>query len=145
MKNTDPRVDMYIAKAAPFARPILTRLRAAVHEACPEAEETIKWGMPFFLTDGKILCYMAAFKAHAAFGFWRRGETAVLGEVPGKANEAMGQLGRITSLNGLPPGPRLRRWIRTAAQLNASTTASRPKARKARPGTGKTRTARRKP
>jgi hypothetical protein len=98
MKNTDPRVDAYIAKAAPFARPILTRLRAAV-----------------------------------------------LGEVPGKANEAMGQLGRITSLDGLPPGPRLRRWIRTAAQLNASTTPSRPKARKARPGTGKTRTARRKP
>ena len=145
MRNTDPRIDAYIAKSAPFARPILTRLRAAVHEACPEAEETIKWRMPFFLTDGKILCFMAAFKAHAGFGFWRRGKTAVLGEAPAKANEAMGQLGRITSLDGLPPDPTLRRWIRKAAQLNASTAPSRPKPTKARPGTGKPRTARRKP
>jgi hypothetical protein len=144
MKNTDPRIDAYIAKSAPFAQPILTKLRAAVREACPEAEETIRWGMPFFLTDGKILCFMAAFKAHAGFGFWRRGKTAVLGEAPAKANEAIGQLGRITSLDGLPPDPRLRRWIRKAAQLNASTNPSRPKLRKARPGTGNTRTARRK-
>lgn len=121
MKKPDPRVDAYIAKSAPFALPILKRLRAAVHEACPEAEETIKWGMPFFLTDGRILCYMAAFKAHAGFGFWRRGKTAVLGEAPAKGGEAMGQLGRIASLDSLPPDPKLRRWIRKAAQLNAST------------------------
>jgi len=135
MKNTDPRVDAYIAKSAPFARPILTRLRSAVHAACPEAEESIKWGMPFFLTDGKILCFMAAFKAHAGFGFWRRGKTAVPGEASAKADKAMGQLGRITSLDGLPPDPSLRRWIRKAAQLNASTAPSPPKLRKASPGT----------
>jgi hypothetical protein len=144
MKNTDPRVDAYIGKSAPFARPILTRLRAAVHEACPEAEETIKWGMPFFLTDGRILCFMAAFKAHAGFGFWRRGKTAVVGESPAKADEAMGQLGRIKGLDGLPPDSRLRRWIRKAAQVNASTAPSRPKLRKASPGTGNTRTVERK-
>ena len=119
MKKTDPRVDAYIAKSAPFARPIQKRLRAAVHEACPEAEETIKWGMPFFVTDGKILCYMAAFKAHAGFGFWLRGKTAVLGEAPAKAQKAMGQLGRITSLDDLPPAKTLHAWIRKAAALNA--------------------------
>jgi hypothetical protein len=119
MKNTDPRVDAYIAKSAPFARPILTKLRAAVHEACPEAEETIKWGMPFFLTDGKILCFTAAFKAHAGFGFWRRGKTAVLGEAPAQSQKAMGQLGRITSLDDLPPAKTLHAWIRKAAALNA--------------------------
>ena len=144
MKNTDPRVDAYIAKAAPFARPILTKLRAAVHEACPEAEETIKWRMPFFLTDGKILCFMAAFKAHAGFGFWRRGKAVVLGESAAKADEAMGQLGRLKSLDGLPPDPRLRRWIRQAAQLNASTPPSRPKSRNSSPGTGNTRTVERR-
>ena len=62
----DPRVDAYIAKAAPFARPILKKLRAAVHAACPEAEETIKWSMPVLARRaGRILCGMAAFKAHA--------------------------------------------------------------------------------
>lgn len=145
LKTTDPRVDAYIAKAAPFARPILKRLRAAVHEACPESEETIKWRMPFFLANGNILCFMAAFKAHAAFGFWRRGKSAVTGETPAKADEAMGQLGRIGTLDGLPPDPRLRRWIRKAAQLNASTAPSRPRSRKPLPGPGRKRTARRKP
>jgi hypothetical protein len=143
MKKTDPRVDAYIAKSAPFARPILVKLRAAVHEACPEAEETIKWGMPFFLAGGKILCFVAAFKAHAGFGFWRRGKAVVLGELPAKADQAMGQLGRITSVADLPPDSTLRRWIREAARRNASTAPSRPETGKTTPGTGNTRAARR--
>jgi hypothetical protein len=117
----DPRVDAYVAKAAPFARPILRKLRAAVHTACPGAEETIKWGMPFFTADGKILCYMAAFRAHAAFGFWRGAKTAAFGKSPAKAGEAMGQLGRITSLADLPAAATLRGWIRKSAKFNAET------------------------
>ena len=113
----DPRVDAYIAKAAPFARPILRRLRAEVHAACPQAEETVKWRMPFFVADGKILCYMAAFKAHAAFGLWRRGKTAIPAGAS-KAGDAMGQLGRITSLESLPPAATIRGWIRKAAHAS---------------------------
>ena len=81
MKNasTDPRVDAYLEKAAGFARPILRHLRKLVHEACPEAEETLKWGMPTFTYRGKILCGMAAFKQHCTFGFWHQGMVAVLG------------------------------------------------------------------
>ena len=48
MGNRDARVDAYIAKAAPFAQPILKYLREIVHGACPDVEETIKWSMPFF-------------------------------------------------------------------------------------------------
>ena len=33
--NPDPRVDAYIAAAAPFAQPILRQLRASVLKACP--------------------------------------------------------------------------------------------------------------
>lgn len=118
----DTRVDAYIAKAAPFARPILRRLRSAVHAACPEGQETVKWGMPFFTVDGKILCFMAAFKAHAGFGFWRRG--AVLGAST-KAGEAMGQLGRITSVTDLPSDTKLRGWIRKAASARPAPTKGR--------------------
>ena len=71
MATTDPRVDAYIERAAPFAQPILAHLRAAVHAACPDAEETIKWRMPFFLHGEHILGYMAAFKQHCAFGLWK--------------------------------------------------------------------------
>lgn len=42
MATKDPRVDAYIAKAAPFARPILTALRNGMHMACPDVVETIK-------------------------------------------------------------------------------------------------------
>ena len=41
MPSRDPRIDAYIARAAEFARPILEHLRAVVHEACPDVQETI--------------------------------------------------------------------------------------------------------
>ena len=98
--STDPRIDAYIARQADFARPILEHLRSAVHAACPEAEETLKWSMPHFLYKGQMLAGMAAFKAHATFGFWRAKE--VLGET-GAERDAMGQFGRLTSVADLPP------------------------------------------
>ena len=70
MSRRDPRVDAYIEKSAPFARPILKHLRAVVHEACPEVTEDLKWRMPHFMHHG-ILCGMAAFKEHCIFGFWK--------------------------------------------------------------------------
>ena len=69
MGSKDSRVDAYVAKAAPFAQPILAHLRAMIHAGCPAVVETIKWGHPFFEHKG-VLCSMAAFKAHCAFGFW---------------------------------------------------------------------------
>jgi len=116
MAHRDPRIDDYIAKAEPFARPILVRLRALVHEACPEAEETIKWSMPFFVTDGASLCHMAAFKRHAAFGFWRHAEV-MGGERPA---EGMGSFGKLASLDDLPPKRELVALLKRAAKLNAS-------------------------
>src|SRR5689334_12855084 len=72
MPTTDPRVDAFIERSAEFARPILRHLRKVVHASCPQAVETIKWGMPAFMYHG-ILCGMASFKKHCAFGFWHRG------------------------------------------------------------------------
>lgn len=63
MPTTDPRVDSYIAEANAFARPILEHLRKVIHQGCPDAEETIKWGCPFFDYRG-LLCGFAAFKEH---------------------------------------------------------------------------------
>jgi uncharacterized protein YdeI (YjbR/CyaY-like superfamily) len=111
----DRRVDAYIARSADFARPILSHLRTVVHEACPDIEETIKWGFPFFQRQGALFCYMASFKQHAAFGF-RRG-ALVLGKE--KASErAMGQFGRITSVDDLPPRKTMVGYVKKAAALN---------------------------
>jgi len=68
--KTDPRVDAYIAQAPPFAQPILQEARSRVGKACPSAEETIKWNVPFFLLGDKILASMAAFKKHVKVGVW---------------------------------------------------------------------------
>jgi uncharacterized protein YdeI (YjbR/CyaY-like superfamily) len=92
----DERVDAYIARQADFARPILEHLRSAVHAACPEAEEAIKWSAPGFMYKGEILGMIAAFKQHAAFNFWRGAQ------VTAAQDEAMGQFGRLTSVEDLP-------------------------------------------
>jgi uncharacterized protein YdeI (YjbR/CyaY-like superfamily) len=115
--KSDPRVDAYIAKSAPFAKPILRHIRALVRGACPEAGETIKWGMPSFVLDGKILCGMAAFKAHCTFGFWNRDVRRAFRQRGAEADEAMGDLGRITALDELPPAADLRRAVKLAASL----------------------------
>lgn len=111
MPERDPRIDAYIEKSAGFAQPILRHLREVVHAACPEVEETMKWSFPHFDYKG-ILCSMAAFKAHCTFGFW---DPAVVG---GDAqDDAMGQLGRITSLKDLPPKKVLTGYVKKAMAL----------------------------
>ena len=112
MGTRDPRVDAYIEKSADFAKPILERLREIVHSAVPGAEETIKWGAPYFDYKGPI-CGMVAFKRHCAFVFWK--DSLV---VDNPSDEAMGQLGRIESLDDLPPEKTLNAWLRKAVELN---------------------------
>ena len=121
MAARDPRIDAYIAKAAPFARPILETIRARVHAGVPEAEETLKWGAPSFTLDGKILLMMAAFKAHATLSFWR-------GQKLGSANPksgAMGQFGRLTSVDDLPGVAQFDTLLNEAAALAATAPAPR--------------------
>lgn len=115
MASRDPRIDAYIGKSADFARPILAHLRALVHEACPQAEETLKWGMPTFMHHG-ILCGIGAFKQHCTFGFWKH--PLVVGA--GRHDDAMGQFGCIRSVADLPPKKVLIGYVRKAAELNES-------------------------
>lgn len=109
----DLRVTAYIEKAAPFARPILTELRARLQRARPDLDEAIKWSMPFFVFDGAPIANMAAFKTHAAFGFWRR-EAAGDSASPG---EAMGQFGKLTSVADLPDEAALATMLDNAIAL----------------------------
>lgn len=113
--STNPKVDAYIAKARPFAQPILTQIRKAVHTACPTVEETIKWSRPFFEYKGEILGNMSAFKEHCSFGFWGQEMGSVLKDSGAPRDGAMGSLGRITSLDTLPAEKQLIAWVRHAA------------------------------
>jgi len=117
----DPRVDAYIAKSQPFARPILEKVRARVHAVLPEVEETMKWSMPTYTVGGKIVLITSAFKAHAALNFWRGQE---IGDGSPKAG-AMGQFGRLTSVEDLPPDTELDALIGEAAALAKTAPAPR--------------------
>src|SRR4030095_2079363 len=115
MAKRDPRVDAYIGKAKPFARPVLKKLRAAVRAGCPDAEETIKWGVPAFDYKGPM-CGMAAFKEYVTFGFWKH--SLLSDRLPRKEGHAMSHYGKIRSLADLPSRADLIRTIRAAAELN---------------------------
>lgn len=92
-----------------------------MHAAVPDIEETLKWGAPSFTLGGKIVVMMAAFKAHAALNFWRgqelRGDKV--------QSDAMGQFGKLRSVDDLPPDAELDRLIRQAAELAKGAPAAR--------------------
>lgn len=112
-------IDAYIAKSADFAKPILEHWRELVHRACPDVEEKMKWSMPHFDYKNEMMCGMAAFKQHCAFGFWKASimKDPVLRETA-QTEVAMGHLGKITSLRDLPSDKKIISWIKEAMALN---------------------------
>lgn len=59
----DAKVSQYFAQFDGIALQRLHQIRDLVFEMLPEAEETIKYGIPTFVYHGNLLHY-AAFKAH---------------------------------------------------------------------------------
>jgi len=115
MGSKDPRINAYIEKSADFAKPILKHLRKVVHAGCPEVKETIKWSMPHFDYKG-VMCGMAAFKEHCAFGFWK--ESLILNRERSGEKSGMGSFGLIKSLRDLPSEKMLIGYVKKAAALN---------------------------
>jgi len=116
MATKDKRIDAYIAKAQPFARPILNHIRKLVHAACPEVTETVKWSFPHFDYKGSF-CNMAAFKEHCSFGFWKQSLIKDTHGIFAKEQSA-GSLGRITSMKDLPSEKVLLAYIKQAMAIN---------------------------
>ena len=121
MKKTDKRIDAYIERSPVFSHAILKRLRTIVHKACPDVEETIKWGMPSFDYHGPMFSF-AAFKNHCVAGFWKAqlldDPNNYLGERKNNGGEAMGHLGRITSIQQLPPEKVIINFLHQHMKLN---------------------------
>ena len=115
MNKHDPRVDAYIADSRDWANPILTRLREVVHSACPDVEETMKWGVPHFDYKGEMMCAVAAFKEKVTLGFWKGALMTGLGTGPG---DVMQNRGPFTSVKDLPSRKALTGLIKQAMTLN---------------------------
>ncbi|MCB0395079.1 MAG: YdeI/OmpD-associated family protein [Flavobacteriales bacterium] len=118
MGNHIQQIDDYILKAQGFAQPILQHLRTLIHQACPQLEEKVRWGMPHFDYKGMMVS-MAAFKAHCSLMFFK-GEflNDPKGVLDKQREKGMGQFGRITSLNDLPSDKVLIEFIKQAMHLN---------------------------
>lgn len=116
----EPRIDAYIARAQPFAQPILTKVRERVHALVPDIEEAMKWSHPAFCRNGKIVLGTAAFKEHAAVNFWRGGELGLETKAGG-----MGQFGKLTRIEDLPAD--FDTIIAKAAALSDAPAARKPK------------------
>ncbi len=111
--SRDSRIDAYIARAQPFARPILEHVRKRVHAVVPDVEEAMKWSHPTYCKGGKIVLGTAAFKEHAAVNFWRGQELGFEAR-----DGAMGQLGKLTRVAELPDD--LDAMIAKAAELSGA-------------------------
>ena len=59
-------IDEYIAQYPEDIREILTRVRAVIRQAAPEASEAIKYMMPTFVLNGNLV-HFAAQKKHLGF------------------------------------------------------------------------------
>ena len=109
-------IDGFFAKQPPQLRAILEELRKLVEEAAPEASSSIKWGMPFYTLDGKMMCALAGFKAHV---------NLILAGPPGAFADPEGRLegdakgGRHLKLRSLDELPRaaVKGWLKTAARV----------------------------
>jgi uncharacterized protein YdeI (YjbR/CyaY-like superfamily) len=118
--SREPRIDAYIARAQPFARPILEKVRESIHAVIPDIEEAMKWSHPTYCKDGKIVVGTAAFKEHASVHFWRGQELGFETK-----DGAMGQLGKLTSIDDLPKD--LGAMIDRAAELASAPAPRKPK------------------
>ena len=129
MATKDPRVDSYIAESAEFARPILKHFRKLIHQGCPAAKETIKWGCPFFDYQG-LLCGFASFKAHCSLFFWRDIDVSRWLPKTNNAGAGMGQFGRIMAMADLPKDSVLLACVRSAVEQRNAPASKVKRARK---------------
>lgn len=131
MGAKDPRIDAYIEKAEPFARPVLKKVRALFHKGCPKLEETMKWGAPSFDYQG-MLGGMASFKQHVSYGFWK---AKLMDDPQGILKSATGQSNfsfKASSIADLPDEMVLVAYVKEAKRLNDAGVNAPAKKRKPR-------------
>lgn len=122
MKKHGPRADFgapidgFFAKQPPHLRPILEELRKMVEAAAPDADSSIKWGMPFFSVRGAMMCALGSHKSHV--NLILSGPPGTYADPEGRL-EGDGKTGRrlkLTALEELPKAA-VRGWLRTAAEV----------------------------
>lgn len=64
MPTAPTTIDEYIAALPEDTRPVVERVRTAIHAALPDGEERIRYGMPAVMLDDRYALHFAAWKKH---------------------------------------------------------------------------------
>lgn len=76
-------VAAYLATFPAEVQRLLQQVRETIHQAAPEATESISYGMPAYKLNGRPLVYFAAFKHHLGFYATPTGHAAFAAELAG--------------------------------------------------------------
>lgn len=112
-------IDAFFEKQPAHLRAILEALRAIVDATVPDAKSSIKWGMPFYELNGKMMCALGAHKAHV--NLILSGPADAFADPDGllTGESKLGRHMKLTSLEELPRA-RVKSWVQTAAKLARS-------------------------
>lgn len=64
------QISDYLNNIPEWQKANLELFRKAINKVCPEVAEDIKWGVPVFLLNKKLVCAMSSFKDHSKFNFF---------------------------------------------------------------------------
>ena len=106
--------DRYFAEQSPDKRALLEKLRALVNKAVPDADVSIKWGVPFYQRNGKNVCALASFKEEVAINFFAK--PSALAD-PKKKLSGAGATQRMLKVRTAPDidAASIQKWLKAAA------------------------------
>ena len=118
-KDLGAPVDSYFKQQPPEKRALLEKLRALVAKGVPDADASIKWGVPFYQRNGKNVCSLAAFKEHVGINFFA--SPAVLAD-PGKKLEGEGKTMRMLKVRRPEDidSASILRWLKATVAANSA-------------------------
>ena len=108
----------YIAEQPADKRALLEKLRSLVAKGIPDAEASIKWGVPIYQRNGRNVCALASFKDHVAINFFAPPNVLI---DPGKKLEGGGKTSRLLKVRSAADidSASIMRWLKAAAAANA--------------------------
>jgi hypothetical protein len=113
-KSSGASTDAYFAEQPADKRALLEKLRALVAKGIPDADSSIKWGVPIYQLNGRNVCALASFKDHVAINFFASPNALV---DPGKKLEGAGKSSRLLKVRSTTDidSASILRWLKAAA------------------------------
>ena len=108
----------YFAEQPADKRALLEKLRSLVAQGIPDAEASIKWGVPTYQRNGRNVCALASFKDNVAINFFAPPSVLV---DPGKKLEGGGTTSRMLKVRSAQDidSASILHWLKAAAAASS--------------------------